>query len=64
MTTFIRSILVVAAFAATASADDAATIKVFKAQCATCHDVDGKGHTTAGKKLNVKDGTMARRSTR
>ena len=55
MRTFIRSIIVVVAFAATASADDAATVKVYKAQCATCHDVDGKGHTTAGKKLNVKD---------
>ena len=38
-----------------ATADDAATIKIYKAQCATCHDLDGKGHTTAGKKLEVKD---------
>ena len=57
MKTLIQTTLVLVsfAFAQVASADDAVTIKVFKAQCATCHDVDGKGHTTAGKKLNVKD---------
>jgi mono/diheme cytochrome c family protein len=37
-----------------AAADDAATIKVFKAQCATCHGVDGKGQTTPGKQFNMK----------
>lgn len=40
-----------------ALADDAATVKLFKAQCATCHGLDGKGQTTAGKKVNVKDWT-------
>jgi mono/diheme cytochrome c family protein len=43
--------------AGAARADDAATIKVFKAQCATCHGTDGKGQTTAGKKVGVKDWT-------
>ena len=41
--------------AAPARADDAATLKLFKAQCATCHGLDGKGQTTAGKKLGTKD---------
>ena len=40
-----------------ARADDAATIKLFKAQCASCHGLDGKGQTTAGKKVGVKDWT-------
>lgn len=38
-----------------ALADDAATLKLFKANCATCHGLDGKGATTAGKKAGVKD---------
>ena len=28
-------------------------------QCAKCHGTDGKGQTTMGKKLNVKDYTSA-----
>ena len=36
---------------------DPATVKLFKAQCATCHGLDGKGNTTAGKKAGVKDWT-------
>ena len=57
MKTLIQATILLAsiALAGGASADDAATLKVYKAQCATCHDLDGKGHTTAGKKLNVKD---------
>ena len=55
MTKLIQTFIVFAVFACTASADDNPTIKVYKAQCATCHDVDGKGHTTAGEKLKVKD---------
>lgn len=38
-------------------AADAATTKLFKAQCASCHGVDGKGKTTAGKKVGVRDWT-------
>lgn len=34
---------------------DEATVKLYKAQCATCHGLDGKGQTTAGKKVGVKD---------
>jgi mono/diheme cytochrome c family protein len=50
-------LLAIVAAASSASADDAATLKLFKAQCATCHGLDGKGQTTAGKKAGVKDWT-------
>lgn len=53
-------VLTVAAFtvaAASARADDATTLKLYKAQCANCHGLDGKGQTTAGKKVGVKDWT-------
>lgn len=33
------------------------TLKLFKAQCANCHGLDGKGQTTVGKKNGVKDWT-------
>ncbi len=45
------------AIALPARADDAATLKLFKTQCSTCHGLDGKGQTTAGKKVGVKDWT-------
>ena len=38
-------------------AHDEATLKLFKAQCATCHGMDGRGQTTAGKQAGVKDWT-------
>jgi mono/diheme cytochrome c family protein len=52
-----RNVLVLAllASASLARADEAATAKLFKAQCATCHGLDGKGSTTAGKKVGTKD---------
>lgn len=28
---------------------------LYKAKCASCHGVDGKGQTPIGKKLNIKD---------
>lgn len=57
MKTLLQATLALATFATPllAYADDAATIKVFKAQCATCHGIDGKGHTTPGKQFNMKD---------
>lgn|SRR5678815_2218405 len=42
--------------AAVAHADDQ-TAKLFKVQCSTCHGKDGKGQTTAGKAVGVKDWT-------
>jgi mono/diheme cytochrome c family protein len=35
------------------AAVDAAAL--FKSKCASCHGVDGKGETPAGKKMGVKD---------
>ena len=48
-------LFVTLAGASVARADDAATLKLFKAQCATCHGLDGKGKTTAGQKVGTKD---------
>ena len=53
----VLTIAVFAVAAASAHADDVATLKLFKAQCASCHGLDGKGQTTAGKKVGVKDWT-------
>jgi mono/diheme cytochrome c family protein len=39
-----------------ASADDGAK-KLFNAQCSTCHGIDGRGQTTAGRRAGVKDWT-------
>jgi mono/diheme cytochrome c family protein len=48
----------IAALAArTSGAQDDATLKLFKAQCASCHGVDGRGQTTAGKQVGAKDWT-------
>jgi mono/diheme cytochrome c family protein len=44
---------------AIASADDAATNRVFRAKCASCHGEDGKGHTKEGEKMKVGDMTTA-----
>ena len=43
--------LAVPAFAAT----DAAVLANYTKHCASCHGKDGKGQTTMGKKLEVKD---------
>lgn len=43
--------------AASAARADEATVKLYKAQCASCHGLDGKGKTTVGKKLGTKDWT-------
>ena len=39
-----------------AAADDTSK-KLFNAQCSTCHGVDGRGQTTAGKRAGNKDWT-------
>ena len=60
---FLSKTILIATFASAlvgsgfARADDAATLKLFKAQCASCHGLDGKGQTTAGRKVGVKDWT-------
>jgi cytochrome c6 len=36
-------------------AHDDATTKLFRIQCSTCHGMDGRGQTTIGKQLGMKD---------
>jgi len=58
MKTLFRASLVVLAiaFAMSVSAFAAdATADVYKSKCASCHGADGKGETTAGKNMKVKD---------
>ena len=43
------------AVAAPAGAADAAVLANYTKHCASCHGKDGKGQTTMGKKLEVKD---------
>ena len=38
-----------------ALADDAATEKLWKAKCQSCHAADGSGNTPAGKKVEARD---------
>lgn len=38
---------------------DKKTERLWKAKCASCHGVDGKGQTEQGQKLGVKDYTNA-----
>lgn len=43
-----------------ASADpDVKTVRLWKAKCASCHGVDGKGKTETGTKLGIPDMTTA-----
>jgi len=58
MKTLFRASLVVlaVAFAMSVSAFAAdATADVYKSKCASCHGADGKGDTSAGKNMKVKD---------
>ena len=51
----IKSVLLilVVALAPIAFAADGAAI--YKAKCASCHGADGKGQSTMGKKMNLRD---------
>ena len=50
------AILVLASAPLVARADDAAkTERLWKAKCASCHGVDGKGQTEQGKKMKMHD---------
>ena len=44
---------------AAAAEPDAKTLRLWKAKCASCHGVDGKGATETGGKLGVPDMTTA-----
>jgi len=52
-----KTFLVVLAFAMTFSTWSLAQggADLFKTKCAACHGADGKGETTMGKKLGMKD---------
>ncbi len=52
------AILCLLGIAASVQAADATAI--WDKQCAKCHGVNGKGDTTMGKKLNVRDYTDAK----
>lgn len=39
----------------TSSGHDDETAKLFRSQCSICHGIDGKGQTTIGKQLGMKD---------
>jgi len=44
----------------TAAAEaDVKTVRLWKAKCASCHGVDGKGKTETGEKLGIPDMTTA-----
>jgi mono/diheme cytochrome c family protein len=42
-----------------AFAEDAATVRAFKAKCGACHGPDGKGKTKQGEKMKIADMTTA-----
>ncbi len=46
-------------FAATRADADKKTERLWKAKCATCHGVDGKGQTDQGRKMGMADITTA-----
>jgi cytochrome c553 len=58
VTTTVATACLLAALAGTARADDAKTL--WEKTCASCHGKDGKGETTMGKKVEVKDYTDAK----
>jgi cytochrome c6 len=48
--------------AGAARAADAAPAELFQKRCAVCHGKDGKGATTMGQKLGIKDLTVTKLS--
>jgi cytochrome c6 len=42
---------------AASAESDAKTVRLWKAKCASCHGVDGKGKTETGEKLKIPDMT-------
>ncbi len=55
-----RAVLLIAGLCSAAVlAEDKKTERTWKAKCASCHGVDGKGDTESGKKMKVVDMTSA-----
>lgn len=46
---------VISLFSTAAYADEAATEKLWKTKCQSCHGPDGTGNTPAGKKIGARD---------
>ena len=58
--TLFATLTVIALALPTFAADDAATKALYDKHCASSHGKDGKGQTTMGKKVGVKDLTDAK----
>lgn len=56
---FAASALSLGLSAGVARAADPAVERMFKAKCAACHGVDGKGATKQGEKMKIGDMTTA-----
>jgi len=57
---FLKVLLAALVCAAAARADvDPKIVRTWKAKCASCHGVDGKGDTETGKKAKISDFTKA-----
>jgi mono/diheme cytochrome c family protein len=57
---FLKVVLAGLICAASARAEvDAKIVRTWKAKCASCHGVDGKGETETGKKAKLSDFTKA-----
>lgn len=52
---FLLMLAVISVFCVVAYADDAATEKLWKTKCQSCHGPDGSGNTPAGKKIGARD---------
>jgi mono/diheme cytochrome c family protein len=60
MRSFLKVILAALVCAAAARAEvDPKVVRTWKAKCASCHGVDGKGETETGKKAKISDFTKA-----
>ena len=60
MRMFPKVVLLALIGAAAAHAEvDAKIVRTWKAKCASCHGVDGKGDTETGKKAKISDFTKA-----
>jgi len=55
MLTLAVAVFAMIALSSTAARADDTAEATFKAKCATCHGPDGRGETTTGKTMKVKD---------
>ena len=55
----IAGLICTLSLAAAAAEPDVKTVRLWRAKCASCHGVDGKGKTETGRKLGIPDMTTA-----